>query len=385
MGDWIIRKFVKDYQNVSSDQVRSDYGKVSSYLGILVNIGLAITKSVLGFLTGSIAIISDAINNISDVANCVVALFGYKLAAKPADKDHPFGHGRVEYISSLFIAVVILLLGIELFKTSLNKIFNPSSINVNPIVILILFITVIVKLWMYFFNKKLGDLTSNKVLYATATDSLSDTLATSATIIAALSSFITDLPIDGIMGLIVSLIIINSGIGIIKDSSNELIGQSASDETLKRVEEILQESKDILGFHDLSIHNYGPGKFLGSVHVEVDSNSKFLEVHDLVDTIEQKISEELKITMTIHMDPVLANTQDIIGAQNELSAALLKIDNELSFKNFRVVVCPSKTNYIFSLEVPKKNKLSNDNLKLLIEENLSGEKVISTIIDFERA
>ncbi len=382
---WLVKTFVKDYENVKDDQVRAQYGTLSSLLGIGINLCLFGVKMVMGMMTASIAITSDAINNLSDAANCVVSLFGYKMAAKPADRDHPFGHGRVEYISSLFIAVVILLLGVELFQTALDKIVNPTEIQVSEVVIVVLLLTILVKLWMYLFNKKLGKKTNNRVLLATATDSINDVVATSATLIAALSSLFLSFSLDGFMGLIVSVFILYSGFDIIRSTIDELIGQSADEELVKRIEDIITSYDKILGVHDMIIHNYGPGKLLGSAHVEVDAKSDFLIAHDLVDQIESRIEKELHMIMTLHMDPVICDSEIVNEYRDILTSILAKIDVDLDFHDFRVVTGPTHTNVIFDLVLPYEKELDTAELKKEIDRQLREAKgEVFTVIKFDR-
>ncbi len=385
MTNWLIHRFIKDYKQVKDDQVRARYGTLSSFLGIGINLCLFIVKMILGIITGSIAITSDAINNLSDAANCIVTLFGYKMAAKPADRDHPFGHGRVEYISSLFMAVVILLLGIELFKAGIDKILHPTSIQVNGVILTILTLTILVKLWMYFFNKKIGKLTNNRVLLATATDSINDVFATSATLIAAVSSLFFSYPLDGIMGLFVSLFILYSGFDLVRSTVNELIGQPADEELVSKIHHLLVEDPRILGVHDMIIHNYGPGKILGTAHVEVDAKLDFLVAHDLVDQIESKIEKELHMIMTLHMDPVICDNVIVDDYRQQLEKIINEINDQLHFHDFRVVMGPTHTNIIFDLVIPYEMEIDTDDLKRQIDEKLyNPEKRVYTVIKFER-
>lgn len=385
MTEWLVQKFVRDYNNIQNEKVRANYGALSSVVGIGLNLSLFVTKLVLGFVTGSIAITSDAINNLSDVANCIVTLFGYKMAAKPADRDHPFGHGRIEYISSLFIAVVIVLLGIELFKTAIGKILNPTSMQINEVILVILFLTILVKVWMFLFNRTLGRKTNNSVLLAVASDSLNDVLATAATLLSALIFFVFKISLDGYMGLIVSCAILYTGVHIIISMVNELIGQSANEEIIAKIEAIMTENEKVLGFHDVIIHNYGPGNLIGTAHVEVDANSDFMEAHELIDQIEKKIEKEMRMIMTIHMDPIICNDEVVDKYKKELEGVLLRIDELLTFHDFRVVIGPTHTNLIFDVVLPYEKAYETDELKKRIDAEIQKKNTsISTVITFDR-
>ena len=290
MTNLLVKIFIKNADDINNDKVREHYGMLSSFVGIFCNICLFVIKFLMGILSNSIAITSDAFNNLSDCVSCVITLFGYRLAAKPADKDHPFGHGRMEYIVSIIISFLIFLVGFELLKTSFDKLIHPNTIVYSNIVLIIMIITVLVKIWMSMFNKKLGKKINNTAMIATATDSMNDVIATSTTIIALVLSRFTSLPVDGVMGIVVSFFILYSGYGILNDTLSDLLGKPADKETVKDIEKIICDHDDIIGIHDLIIHDYGPGKAIGSCHVEVEANADFVKTHDLIDEIEKEIS-----------------------------------------------------------------------------------------------
>ena len=283
MVNWLIKTFVKDYENVTDNQVRGRYGMLSSFVGIFCNILICSAKFIIGSLVHSISIISDGFNNLSDCASCIVTMFGYKMASKPADKDHPFGHGRMEYLTSLIIAAVIVLVGGELLKTSVTKIIHPTEVKFTVVAVVVLVLSIAIKIWMGYFNNKLGRRINSSVMLATAKDSFSDVAATSATLIALFASIWTDLPIDGVMGVIVSVIILIAGFGIIRETVDQLLGKPADEELVEQLKKVVKDNNVSLGMHDLIIHSYGPGNLIGSVHVEVDAQGDILSIHDAID------------------------------------------------------------------------------------------------------
>lgn len=385
MINFLVRKFVKNYENTTDEVVRSNYGTLSSIVGICCNVVLFALKFLLGVVSNSIAIMSDAFNNLSDSASCIVTLFGYKLAAKPADKDHPFGHGRIEYIVSFIIAVIILLVGVELFKSSFDKVMNPSPVHFSWIVLFSLILSILIKFWMSFFNKTLGTKINNSAMIATSKDSQNDVIATSATLVALVGSLFTDLPLDGAMGILVSIFVLFSGFGIIKSTIDDLIGQPADKEVVDSIKSLIMNHKEILGIHDLIIHNYGPGKMIGSVHVEINSKNDILAIHDIVDDIERKIENELHIMMTIHMDPIEQDNQ-VVNEYREIVLGILdKIDSNLSMHDFRVVSGPTHTNLIFDVLIPYESELKEDELKKEIDDSISNlMSNVYTVITFDR-
>lgn len=384
MVELLIKKFVKNYDDVTNEKVRSSYGTLSSLVGIVCNILLFVVKFMMGIVSNSIAITSDAFNNLSDSASCIVTLFGYKMAAKPADKDHPFGHGRIEYVTSFIIAIVILMVGFELLKSSVNKVFNPSPVEFSWVVLLSLLLSIVLKFWMSNFNRILGKKINNGAMLATSKDSLNDVIATSATVIAVVGSLFTTFPLDGLMGLIVSIFVLVSGIGIIRDTLDELIGHAASEETIKHIKGIVLDSSKILGIHDLIIHCYGPGKMIGSAHVEVDANQDFLVIHDLVDEIERKIEKDLHIMMTLHMDPIQLDNEQVNKFKRMITEIVANIDESLSIHDFRIVTGPTHANLIFDLLVPFDFKMSCEDIQNKIDDELAKkDENIYTVITFD--
>ena len=381
----LVKTFVKDYENTDDTKVRERYGTLSSVVGIICNIILFAAKFIMGNIANSIAIISDGFNNLSDCASCVVTLFGYKMAAKPADKDHPFGHGRIEYLTSLIIAMVIMLVGFELFTDSLDKVLHPEKVVFSYMVLVTLIISILIKIWMSVFNRKLGKRINSGIMLATSKDSMNDVIATLATMIALVVSIWTAAPIDGIMGLVVSVFILLSGFGIIRETVDELLGQPADEELVEKIRTMVGENPYALGMHDLIIHSYGPGNLIGSVHIEVDGRGNIMEIHDVIDELERDIFEELNIRMTIHMDPVEMDNEFLRECKMMMEEIISGIDGDLSMHDFRVVSGPSHTNLIFDMVIPYGSKLDEKYIKERINNELKyRDRVYYTVITFER-
>ncbi len=300
----LIKLFVKDFQSVEKTNVREAYGVLAGIIGIICNLILFVTKLLIGLIIGSIAITSDAFNNLSDTGSSIVAIIGAKLSSMDADHEHPYGHGRFEYVASLIISFIIVLVGFELLKSSFGKVLHPSLVSVNPIIIVILFLTVVVKLWMYSYNKYIGDLIGSGVNHATATDSLNDVIATSAVIITTLAGAWLKIPLDGYAGLVVSLLIMYTGFGIAKDTVNILLGMSPSEETVNKIMEIIISNEGIRGAHDLKVHDYGPGRTIASIHTELSDKTDIVKAHAIIDGLEKKVHSELGIDLVIHVDPI---------------------------------------------------------------------------------
>lgn len=385
MTEMLVRIFVKNHNEIGNPIVRQKYGTLSSIVGIICNLVLFGLKYLIGTLANSISIVSDAFNNLSDCASCLVTLFGYKLASKPADKDHPFGHGRIEYLTSLIIAVIVVLVGIELLESSVKKIFKPEELTFSIAALLALIFSIGVKLWMSFFNMKLGKKINSTVMIATAKDSRSDVIATAASLIALVASVFTKLPVDGIMGVIVSVFILRAGYEILKDTVDELLGKPADPEIVEEIKKHVTENEKIIGIHDLVIHNYGPGNMIGSCHVEVSADEDFTIVHDIVDEIERKIMHEMNIMMTIHMDPIATDDEFTNSSKELVSRIVSGIDSKLSIHDFRIVHGETHTNLIFDVVVPYECKIENAEIKKMIDEKLSVEEInYYTVIVFDR-
>ena len=381
----VLRRFVPNYESVEDPAVRKAYGTFSSVVGICCNVVLFLLKYVMGSLSHSIAIVSDAFNNLSDCASCLITMFGYKLAAKPADKGHPFGHGRMEYLTSLVIAVMIALMGFELLRNSVEKIIHPDAVQFRWLTLGALVLSIGVKLWMAWFNTRLGKKIRSSVMIATAKDSRSDVAATAATILALLLSLVTTLPVDGIMGTAVSLFILKTAFDIIRDTVGDLLGRPADAETVQQLKTLVLSHDKIEGIHDLILHNYGPGRTIGSCHVEVRSDSNFVEVHEVVDTIEREIEEKLKIMMTIHMDPIELDNETVNHYREMTQQVVEGLHQKLSLHDFRLVSGENSNRLIFDLLVPFECDYTDEELLEMISGELHRmDQTCSVSITFDR-
>ncbi len=384
MTEMLIKKFIKNPEDIDNPKVRRSYGTLSSFVGIICNIFLFCAKYLLGTFSNSISIVSDAFNNLTDSAGCIVTLLGYKMSSKPADKNHPFGHGRMEYLSTLTIAIIILMVGFELLKNSFSKIIHPDELKFSIITIISLILSVCLKLWMSFFNNKLGKKINSGVLIATSKDSKTDAVATSATIIAIITSLFTKFPVDGVIGILVSIFIMKSGYDIIKDTIDDLLGKPADPELVKSIKEYIQQSDKIIGIHDLIIHNYGPGNMIASCHAEVRSDEDFIAVHDSIDIIEREIYSKLNILMTIHMDPVEVDNELVNKCKSRILEIVETIDDSLCIHDFRIVTGETHTNLVFDLVVPYGFKYKNEDIKKIIDDNLKDDEIkYFTVITFD--
>ena len=385
MLEILIHKFIKDYEQVHDPQVRKRYGMFSSVIGIICNVCLFAAKLVIGLFANSISIISDSVNNLSDCATCIVTMFGYKMAAKPADKDHPFGHGRMEYLTSLVIAAAILIVGFELFRGSVMKVIHPEQVTFSYVALIVLVLSILVKIGMGLMNRKLGKRISSGVLLATSKDSFNDVVATSASLIALVASIWTKLPVDGVMGVFVSIMIMLSGFGIVKDTVDQLLGTPADEELVNHIRELVSENMFSHGMHDLIIHSYGPGNLIGSVHVEVDCRENIMEIHDAIDELERNIYDELGVRMTIHMDPIDFHDENTNVCRDMMHDILKEIDPLLAMHDFRIVSGPTHTNLIFDILIPYECKKTETEIREAICERLAQKDVTYyTVITFDK-
>lgn len=371
----------------SEAKTRERLGIHSGIFGICCNILLCASKFTIGSLTGSVSITADAVNNLSDAASGVVTIAGAKLANKPMDEEHPFGHGRLEYISALIVSFLIFLMGFELGKSSIEKIINPTQVSFNPWLVAILMGAIVVKLIMAYYNNILFKLSNNINLKAVRQDSLNDCIATAATVAALIISSLTSFNrADGIIGLAVAVIIIISGIDIVKDILGRLLGQPPAPELVKSIEEIILSHSEIIGIHDLIVHDYGPGRIIASVHAEVPSTADIVEIHDIIDNIEKEISSKLKIVICIHMDPIVIN-DEIVDRYRALTAEVInKFDSRCTFHDFRVVTGESHTNLIFDLVTPfDKNKSTPRIIKELAAEFKKKDEKINIVVTVEHS
>lgn len=352
MTEFLVRKFVKNSEQTEDPQVRSAYGILSSQVGIFCNILLFGGKLAIGILMHSIAVMADAFNNLSDAASSIISFVGVKMAEKPADEEHPFGHGRIEYISALVVAFLVIQVGFSLFKSSIGKLRNPEEMVFNLIPFLILVLSVGVKLWMGLFNRKLGKRIDSKVMLAVSADSMGDVVTTSATILSILIFRFTGINIDAIAGLLVSLLVVWAGISIAKDTLEPLIGQAADPELAKEIREQVESYQGIIGTHDLIIHNYGPNRSMASIHAEVPRDEDIEVSHEIIDRIEREVSKKTGVFLVIHMDPVETRDEKVLEVRNSLERILKEIDPQVTFHDFRLVHGEQQINLIFDILVP---------------------------------
>lgn len=370
MTNLLIRFFIKDYEHTTSNKVREAYGLLGSYVGIIANVILCLSKISAGLLFNSMAILADGINNLSDAGSSIVTLIGFKLSSKPADEDHPYGHARMEYLSGLIVSFIILMLGIELIRSSFDKILHPESLTFSWVMIGVLILSIIVKLWLCLFNRKLGKRIDSTTMLATATDSLNDVIATSAVLIALVIAQLTGWNLDGYMGILVGLFVCYSGIGLIKETMNPLLGEAPSPKLIQTVEKKLLSYDYICGFHDLVLHSYGPNRYFASVHAEVPADADLLYCHDVIDMIEKDFSKELGIDLVIHLDPIITNDEKSNQLKAQVEAIVKDIDKDLSIHDFRVVLGHTHTNIIFDVTVPVTYHVKPTNLAKQIDKEV---------------
>ena len=355
MTNFLIKHFIPNASDVKSPAVRQRYGVVSGVVGILCNALLCTAKIAAGLLTGAVSIVADGINNLSDGGSCVVSLLGFKMAGKPADDKHPFGHGRIEYVAGLIVSFIIVLMGVELAKTSLDKIFHPEEISFSWITPAVLGISILVKLWMCFFNRKMGDKIDSAVLRATAMDSLSDVAATSAVLAGFVIGYWARVNLDGYLGVLVALFILYTGVSTAKGTLDLLLGEAPDPEFVKQIQQEVLSYPEIIGVHDLIVHNYGPGHSVVSLHAEVPCDVDILKIHDTIDNAERDLKKKFDCEVVIHMDPII--TDEI---HQKLSSIVRLLDSRVTIHDFRMVKGPTHTNLIFDIVVPHQFRLTDD-------------------------
>ena len=348
----LIRLFIRDAENTRDARVREQYGVLSGAVGIACNVFLFILKVVIGLVTGSISIAADAFNNLSDGLSCLISIVGFKVSGKAPDAKHPFGYGRTEYIAGLVVAFIIVLVGFEFFKTSIDRILHPAPVAFSLVLVVILAISMLVKLWMGAFNVQIGRRIDSPVLMAAGQDSRNDVITTGVVILGMVAGQFTTLPVDGYVGVLVALFIIWAGFGIARDTVAPLLGEAADPEIAESIEKLVLESDYIVGVHDLIIHNYGAGRSLASVHAEVPSDSDFVAVHEVIDEAEKRVWQQTGVYLVIHMDPIDVNNEHVAALREQVDAALREIDESLSMHDFRVVDGERQINLIFDVVVP---------------------------------
>ncbi len=380
---WLIRRFVNEPESTHIPQVRYAYGRLASVTGLVCNLLLFGVKLLAGVLSGSLAIVADAFNNLSDAGSVVVTLVGFKLSSAPADRDHPFGHGRMEYLSALAVAVLIILAGFELATSAVDKIFHPVAAEFSPLTVLILIAAIGVKLWMAVFSRRIGKAIRSDALLAAATDSRNDVICTSLVLVCTLIGLFTDLTLDGYIGLAVALFVIWSGFSVIRETVSPLLGQAPDEKLVRDIEETVLAYDGVVGIHDMMVHDYGPGRVFVSLHAEVPADRDMLHSHDTVDCIERDLLEKFNIITCIHMDPVDTDDPETLRLKELTLGELAHIDERLTLHDFRVVSGPSHTNLIFDVVVPfdyvYKTQLPNE-----IEQRVQAiDKRLFTVVQVE--
>lgn len=363
MQNWLVKKFVHDYENVHDISVRASYGKLSGKVGIFCNAFLFAVKFIMGTISGSVSITADAVNNLSDAASSVISLIGFKMAEKPADEDHPYGHARYEYLSGLTVAVMIILIGFELFKTSFDKVLHPSTVDFSIALVIVLAVSILIKLWMALFNKSLGKKINSSALEATAADSRNDVISTSAVLAAAVISHFFKINLDGYMGIAVAVFILYSGIGLVKDTLDPLLGKAPEPELVDYIQKKILSYDGVLGTHDLMIHDYGPGRKFASVHVEMAAEGDVLKSHDVIDNIERDFLSKDNLNIIVHYDPIVTKDDIVNDFRSWLMEQVKSIDPHLSIHDLRIVPGNSHTNLVFGCVMPHCINMSPSELK----------------------
>lgn len=387
MTEFLVRHFVKNHEDVEKVSVRTAYGVLASVVGIFCNVLLFVVKGAVGFFLHSVSVMADAFNNLSDAGSSVVGLVGVRMASKPADEEHPFGHGRIEYIAALVVSFLVLQVGFTFFKDSIRKIQNPEELKFQAVSVIILVLSIGVKLWMGMFNKKLGKKIDSKVMMATATDAMGDVVTTTATIASVLFFKITGINIDGIVGIGVSLVVMWAGIGIAKDTLEPLIGEAVAPEEYVRISRFVEKYEGIVGSHDLIVHNYGPGRSMASIHAEVPNDVDIEVSHEIIDRIERDAAKRLGIFLVIHMDPVETKDEHVLEVRHQVEQILDAVDFRVSIHDFRMVDGKEQINLIFDMVVPFEYSTQKQNeLKMTLRKLLQmADKRYQCVITIERS
>lgn len=385
MTELLLRLFVKDYRNVEKPAVRSSIGKLAGIVGIVCNSLLFLFKLIAGLLAGSVSIIADAVNNLSDASSSLVTLIGFKLAQRPADKDHPYGHARYEYLSGFIVSALILVIGFELVKSSVEKIIYPEVVELSVLSVAVLVSSILLKLWMSLFCRSLGRLIGSATLQATSVDSRNDVISTTAVLIGCLMGHFFGLKIDGYVGLAVALFIIYSGIGIAKETISPLLGKKADEKLVKDISELVLSHNKIIGMHDLLVHDYGPGNCFASVHAELSADEDPLVCHDIIDDIERDVLEQLRVHLVIHYDPVVTDDEELNYMRKVVDSIIIDIDSCLSLHDFRMVRGAQHTTLVFDLVIPYSMEKQQFDLKQKIDEGIKSEgEQYDTVICFDK-
>ena len=381
--NFLVRRFIKNYQDTKDANVRTNVGKLSGIVGIFSNLFLFVIKFVIGTIVHSVSIQADGVNNLTDAGSNIISILSFHLANKPADKDHPFGHERTETIASLFVGILILVLGFETAKESVSKVIHPGSIDFRIASVIILLISIIVKFWMYAYNEKLSKTYDSSLLEATALDSISDVCGTTAVLVSTLLSPVLHFNLDGYMGIVVSGIILYGAYGLLRDMINSLIGEAPDPELVHNIVDRIMAHPAILGVHDMMLHNYGPNKIFASAHVEVDSSKDIFETHDHIDNIEREVKENMNIDLVLHMDPVKVNDPETELYRAKVVEAIHQIDPKWGFHDFRIVSGPTHVNLVFDLVIPFEEKYSQEEIEDMLLKHIQSDKKIYFVLTID--
>lgn len=381
--NFLVRRFIKNYQDTKDANVRTSVGKLSGIVGIFSNLFLFVIKFVIGTIVHSVSIQADGVNNLTDAGSNIISILSFHLANKPADKDHPFGHERTETIASLFVGILILVLGFETAKESISKVIHPGSIDFRIASVIILLISIIVKFWMYAYNKKLSKTYDSSLLEATALDSISDVCGTTAVLVSTLLSPVLHFNLDGYMGIVVSGIILYGAYGLLRDMINSLIGEAPDPELVHNIVDMIMAHPAILGVHDMMLHNYGPNKIFASAHVEVDSSKDIFETHDHIDNIEREVKKNMNIDLVLHMDPVKVNDPETELYRAKVAEAIHQIDPKWRFHDFRIVSGPTHVNLVFDLVIPFEEKYAQEEIEEMLLKHIESDKKIYLVLTID--
>lgn len=387
MTSLLVRLFIKDSRNTASPTVRRAYGTMVSVVGIILNLLLAAGKFTVGLLFGSISVQADAVNNLSDAGSQIISFVSFKIAAKPADHEHPFGHARIEYVASMIVSFIILLIGWELLSGSVDKALHPTETVFSWISVIVLGISALIKLWLCFFNRRVAKLINSTIMRATAADSLSDAGATAAVLAASLVYRFTGFDPDAYMGILVALLILWAGIKILGETKNSILGERPSDETVAEIRAVVAEFADsgVIGLHDLTVHNYGPGRVMASLHVEVDGSMDIYKSHDTIDLIERRLRIECGLIATVHMDPVAVNDPTVKAMRATAEAIVHGVDERLHLHDFRIVPGDTHTNLIFDVVAPYELAMTDSELcKTLTDRIHEADDHLYAVITVDR-
>ncbi|WP_032122290.1 cation diffusion facilitator family transporter [Clostridium amazonitimonense] len=369
LSNFLVKTFVKNYKNTDNEKVRTSYGFLGGIVGIIINSLLFIIKLSVGIIAGSIAVTADAFNNLSDAASSIITILGFKLSSMPADEEHPFGHGRIEYISGLIVAFMVMLVGFQFIKSSFQRIINPEPVKFQTLPFVLLLISISFKVWLSKFNSFVGKSINSSALKAASIDALGDVVTSSTVVLSLLLSRFITFPIDGYIGILVALMILYSGYSLVKDTLSPLLGEAPDEELVRNIKDSVLSYDSITGVHDLIIHNYGPGRCMASIHAEVPSNASIVYIHEIIDKAEKEISKNLNIHLVIHTDPICVDDKEILKTQQELENILNKIEIVKSMHDFRVVGEGQHKNLIFDVVVDSSKRgkeISDEELKNII-------------------